>query len=135
MGFGAPLSFSQEDVEFKGHAIECRITAEDPKDDFFPSPGCIEKFSAPTGDSVRVDTHCYPGYVVSPFYDSMIAKLITRGETRAEAIARMKAALEGFVIEGIETNISFLKFLIEQPEYVSGDIDIKWIENCVLDRF
>jgi acetyl-CoA carboxylase biotin carboxylase subunit len=135
VGFGAPLSIGQEDVEFKGHAIECRITAEDPRDDFFPSPGCIENFVAPTGDNVRVDTHCYSGYVVSPYYDSMIAKLITTGENREEAIANMKTALDAFVIEGIETNISFLQFVIDQPEFVAGDIDIKWIEDTVLPRF
>jgi acetyl-CoA carboxylase biotin carboxylase subunit len=135
VGFGAPLSIGQEDVEFKGHAIECRITAEDPRDDFFPSPGCIENFVAPTGDNVRVDTHCYSGYVVSPYYDSMIAKLITTGENREEAIANMKTALDAFVIEGIETNISFLQFVIDQPEFVAGDIDIKWIEDTVLPKF
>ena len=135
VGYGAPLSFGQEDVQFKGHAIECRITAEDPRDDFFPSPGCIEKFVAPSGDNVRVDTHCYSGYEVSPYYDSMIAKLITTGETREQAITNMKAALDDFVIEGIETNIPFQKFLIEQPEFVAGDIDIKWIEDSALPRF
>lgn len=135
VGFGAPLSFNQEEVEFKGHAIECRITAEDPNDDFFPSPGCIENFVAPSGENVRVDTHCYTGYEVSPYYDSMIAKLITTGETREEAIANMRAALGDFVIEGIETNILFLAFLIDQPEFVAGDIDIMWIENTALARF
>ena len=135
VGFGAPLSFCQEDVVFKGHAIECRITAEDPRDDFFPSPGCIENFVAPSGDNIRVDTHCYTGYEVSPYYDSMIAKLITTGDTREEAIANMSAALDNFLIEGIETNIPFQKFLIEQPEFLAGDIDIKWIENTVLAKF
>jgi acetyl-CoA carboxylase biotin carboxylase subunit len=135
VGYGAPLSFSQKEVEFKGHAIECRITAEDPRDDFFPSPGCIENFMVPTGDKVRVDTHCYPGYEVSPYYDSMIAKLITAGETREEAIANMKVALDAFVVEGIETNIPFLQFVIDQPEFLAGDIGIKWIEDTVLPRF
>jgi acetyl-CoA carboxylase biotin carboxylase subunit len=135
VGFGAPLSIGQEDVEFKGHAIECRITAEDPRDDFFPSPGCIEKFVAPTGNNIRVDTHCYSGYEVSPYYDSLLAKLITTGATREEAIANMRAALEAFVIEGIETNIPFLQFVIDQPEFVAGDIGIKWIEDTVLPKF
>jgi acetyl-CoA carboxylase biotin carboxylase subunit len=135
LGFGAPLSIAQENIEFKGHAIECRITAEDPSDDFFPSPGCIENFVAPTGDNVRVDTHCYTGYEVSPYYDSMIAKLITTGENREEAIANMKTALADFVIEGIDTNITFLQFLLEQPAFIAGDIDIKWIENSVLPTF
>ena len=135
VAFGAPLSMNQEDIEFKGHAIECRITAEDSKDDFFPSPGDIEKFVVPNGDNIRVDTHCYQGYTVSPYYDSLLAKLITTGDTREEAIANMKTALSDFKIEGIETNIPFLQFIIEQPEYIEGDIHIKWIENKVLPIF
>ena len=135
VAFGAPLSMNQEDIEFKGHAIECRITAEDSKDDFFPSPGDIEKFVVPNGDNIRVDTHCYQGYTVSPYYDSLLAKLITTGDTREEAIANMKTALSDFKIEGIETNIPFLQFIIEQPEYIEGDIHIKWIEDKVLPIF
>ncbi len=135
VGFGEQLSFTQQDITFEGAAIECRITAEDPRDDFFPSPGVIENFAVPTGDHVRVDTHCYSGYEVSPYYDSMIAKLITTGETREEAIKHMIDALDAFVIEGIATNITFQKFLLEQPEFVAGDIDIKWIENSVLPKF
>jgi acetyl-CoA carboxylase biotin carboxylase subunit len=135
VAFGAPLSMNQEDIEFKGHAIECRITAEDSKDDFFPSPGDIEKFVVPNGDNIRVDTHCYQGYTVSPYYDSLLAKLITTGDTREEAIANMKTALSDFKIEGIETNIPFLQFIIEQPEYIEGDIHIKWIEDKVLPLF
>jgi acetyl-CoA carboxylase biotin carboxylase subunit len=135
VAFGAPLSMNQEDIEFKGHAIECRITAEDSKDDFFPSPGDIEKFVVPNGDNIRVDTHCYQGYTVSPYYDSLLAKLITTGDTREEAIAHMKTALSDFKIEGIETNIPFLQFIIEQPEYIEGDIHIKWIEDKVLPLF
>jgi len=135
VAFGAPLSMNQEDIEFKGHAIECRITAEDSKDDFFPSPGDIEKFVVPNGDNIRVDTHCYQGYTVSPYYDSLLAKLITTGDTREEAIANMKTALSDFKIEGLETNIPFLQFIIEQPEYIEGDIHIKWIEDKVLPLF
>jgi len=135
VGFGEKLSVTQGDVCFSGHAIECRITAEDPRDDFFPSPGCIEKFVAPSGDNIRVDTHCFSGYVVTPFYDSMIAKLITTGSDRAEAIANMKAALDDFIIQGIETNIPFLQFLIDQKEFIAGDIDIKWIERDVMQKF
>jgi acetyl-CoA carboxylase biotin carboxylase subunit len=135
VAFGAPVSLNQEDVKFKGHAIECRITAEDVKDDFFPSPGCIEKFVAPNGDNIRVDTHCYQGYTIGPYYDSLLAKLITTGITREEALANMKAALLDFKIEGIETNIPFLQFIIEQPEFIEGDIHIKWLENKVLPLF
>jgi acetyl-CoA carboxylase biotin carboxylase subunit len=135
VGFGAPLSLKQEDVRFKGHAIECRITADDARDDFMPSPGDITCFALPEGDRVRIDTHCHPGCTISPYYDSLLAKLITTGDTRAEALANMKAALTDFRIEGIETNIPFLQFLVDQPEFVAGDIHIKWIENTVLPRF
>ncbi|MEM6485626.1 MAG: acetyl-CoA carboxylase biotin carboxylase subunit, partial [Pseudomonadota bacterium] len=135
VAFGERLSVAQEDIGFSGHAIECRITAEDPRDDFFPSPGCIEKFVAPSGNNIRVDTHCFSGYVVTPFYDSMIAKLITTGSDRAEAIENMKSALGNFTVEGIETNIPFLQFLIEQKDFIAGDIDIKWIERDVMKKF
>jgi len=135
VAFKAPLSLNQEDVKFKGHAIECRITAEDTKDDFMPSPGCLENFVLPKGNNIRVDTHCYQGYTISPYYDSLLAKLITTGETREEALANMKTALLDFKIEGIETNIPFLQFIIEQPEFIAGDIHIKWIENQVLPIF
>lgn len=135
VAFGAHLSLNQEDVKFKGHAIECRVTAEDAKDDFMPSPGDITYFALPDGNNVRIDTHCHQGCTISPYYDSLLAKLITTGDNRAEALANMKTALADFKIEGIETNIPFLQFLIEQPEFATGDIHIKWIENTVLPRF
>jgi acetyl-CoA carboxylase biotin carboxylase subunit len=135
VAFGAPLSLNQEDIKFKGHAIECRVTAEDAKDDFMPSPGTITSFVLPGGKNVRTDTHCYEGYMVGPFYDSLLAKLITTGDTRTEALANMKTALNDFKIEGIKTNIPFLQYLIEQPEFAEGDIHIKWIENTVLPKF
>ena len=135
VAFGAPLSLNQEDINFKGHAIECRVTADDAKDDFMPSPGDITYFALPSGNNVRVDTHCHQGCTISPYYDSLLAKLITTGDTRAEALANMKTALAYFKIEGIETNIPFLQFLIEQPEFATGDIHIKWIENTVLPKF
>ena len=135
IAFGAPLSLNQEEIKPKGHAIECRITAEDSKDDFMPSPGRITDFAVPNGKNVRIDTHCYQGYMISPYYDSLLAKLITTGDTRTEALANMKAALADFNIEGIETNIPFLQFLIEQPEFIEGNIHIKWIENKVLPLF
>ncbi|MFH0726534.1 MAG: acetyl-CoA carboxylase biotin carboxylase subunit [Pseudomonadota bacterium] len=137
IAFGASLSLNQKDIKFKGHAIECRVTAEDAKDDFMPSPGLMTHFVLPDGNNnhIRVDTHCFQGYTISPFYDSLLAKLITKGDTRAEAIANMKTALADFKIEGIETNIPFLQFVIEQPEFIAGNIDIKWIENTVLSKF
>jgi acetyl-CoA carboxylase biotin carboxylase subunit len=135
VAFGAPLSLNQEDIKFKGHAIECRITADDAKDDFMPSPGDITYFALPKGNNVRIDTHCHQGCTISPYYDSLLAKLITTGDTRAEALANMKTELADFKIEGIETNIPFLQFIIEQPEFIAGDIDINWIENTVLPNF
>ncbi len=135
VGFGEALSLNQEDIKFKGHSIECRITADDAKDDFMPSPGDITYFAMPNGSNVRIDTHCHEGCTISPYYDSLLAKLITTGETRKEALANMKTALADFKIEGIETNIPFLQFLIEQPEFNEGDIHIKWIENTVLPKF
>ena len=135
VAFGAPLSLNQEDVKFKGHAVECRVTADDAKDDFMPSPGDITYFALPNGNNVRVDTHCHQGCTISPYYDSLLAKLITTGATRSEALANMKDALKDFKIEGIETNIPFLQFLVEQPEFIAGDIHINWIENKVLPRF
>ncbi|HOQ43591.1 MAG: acetyl-CoA carboxylase biotin carboxylase subunit [Syntrophales bacterium] len=135
VAFGAPLSLNQEDIKFKGHAIECRITADDAKDDFMPSPGDITYFALPEGNNVRVDTHCHQGCTISPYYDSLLAKLITTGNTREEALANMKNALTGFKVEGIETNIPFLQFLVEQPEFGAGDMHINWIENTVLPKF
>ena len=135
VAFGAPLSLNQEDIKFKGHSIECRITADDAKDDFMPSPGDITYFALPNGNNVRIDTHCHQGCTISPYYDSLLAKLITTGENRAESLANMKTALADFKIEGIETNIPFLQFLIEQPEFNAGDIHINWIENTVLPKF
>jgi acetyl-CoA carboxylase biotin carboxylase subunit len=135
VAFHQPLSVSQSDIQFKDHAIECRITAEDPKDDFFPSPGLISRFSAPNGDNIRIDTHCYEGYVIGPYYDSLLAKLIVKGDTRDAALASMKTTLAAFEISGIETNIPFLRFLINHPDFIRGNINIKWIENSVLPQF
>lgn len=135
IAFGKPLAIQQSDVQFKGHAIECRVTAEDAKDDFMPTPGRIKAFVAPSGTHVRVDTHCYEGYVISPFYDSLIAKVITTGETREIALENMRKALASFVIEGVKTNIPFLQFLINEPEFIAGDISINWIEKTVLPKF
>jgi acetyl-CoA carboxylase biotin carboxylase subunit len=135
IAFGAPLSMNQENITFKGHAIECRITADDAKDDFMPSPGTITKFVLPAGNNIRVDTHCYDGYTITPFYDSLLAKLIATGDTREEALTNMKTALEEFKIDGVETNIPFLQFVIEQPDFVAGDVGINWIENTVLPKF
>ena len=126
---GNPLSFSQNEVVLDGWSIECRINAEDPFRNFMPSPGKIDFYLAPGGPGVRVDSSAYPGYTISPYYDSMIAKLIVWGKTREEAIARMKRALAEFAIEGIHTTIPFHQKLLEHPAFLSGDFDIKFLEE------
>jgi acetyl-CoA carboxylase biotin carboxylase subunit len=127
---GEPLSAAVREFHtFRGHAIECRINAEDGSRNFAPSPGTIAIFHPPGGPGVRVDTHAYAGYVVPPHYDSLIGKLITSGADRPEALARMRLALESFVIEGIQTTIPFLLELMVDPEYVAGDIDTKFVER------
>ncbi len=114
------------------HSIECRINAEDPYNDFRPSPGRITTFHAPGGHGVRLDTHCYAGYVIPPNYDSMIAKLITTARTREEAIDKMKRALDEFVIEGIKTTIPFHQQLMENKDYVAGNYTTKFMEGFTL---
>lgn len=114
------------------HAIECRINAEDPYNDFRPSPGKITNFHAPGGHGVRIDTHVYAGYVIPPFYDSMIAKLITVAQTREEAIAKMRRALDEFVIEGIKTTIPFHRALMDHPDYIAGNYTTKFMESFEL---
>lgn len=126
---GMELSLKQEDVEFEGWAIECRINAENPNKNFMPSPGEIKMYLPPGGLGVRVDSAAYPGYSIPPYYDSMIAKVITYGKTRDEAIARMKRALSEFVIEGIETTIPFHLKLLEHETFVSGEFNTKFLET------
>ncbi|MNH74788.1 Biotin carboxylase [compost metagenome] len=126
---GNPLSFTQEDVVINGWSIECRINAEDPARNFMPAAGKIGFYLAPGGPGVRVDSGAYPGYVITPFYDSMIAKLIVWAPTREEAIAKMKRALSEFAVEGIHTTIPFHQKLLEHPTFVRGDFDIKFLEE------
>ena len=114
------------------HAIECRINAEDPFNNFRPSPGAITTFHAPGGHGVRLDTHVYAGYVIPPNYDSMIAKLIVTAQTRDEAISKMKRALDEFVIEGVKTTIPFHRQLMDDPDYVSGNFTTKFMEDFKL---
>jgi acetyl-coA carboxylase, biotin carboxylase subunit len=127
---GVPIS--GKNYTPKLHAIECRINAEDPYNDFRPCPGKITAFHAPGGFGVRLDTHVYAGYTIPPNYDSMIAKLITTAQTREEAIAKMKRALDEFVIEGIKTTIPFHKQLMESPDYISGNYTTKFMETFVM---
>jgi len=125
---GQGLSHKQEDVKFRGHAIECRLNAEDPKN-FMPSPGKILSFHAPGGPGIRMDTHIYNGYFVPPYYDSMIGKLIAYGETRESALARMRVALNEIVIEGIKTNVPLLRNIISDHAFIAGGVDIHYLEK------
>lgn len=129
---GGGLPLKQEEVELSGHAIECRINAEDPYQNFAPRPGKITAFHPPGGPGVRVDTHVYAGYSIPPYYDSMIAKLICRGRTRAEAIARMRRALEEFIIEGIPTTIPFHKKVMEDERFIEGKADTGFLNDFIL---
>ncbi len=125
---GLPLSYSQNDIKLRGHAVECRINAEDPEN-FFPCPGTIDQFHMPGGPGVRVDTHIYNGYTVPPFYDSMIGKLITHGEDRNTAIARMDQALEEMVIDGIKTNIPLQLEIMRDAAFQAGGANIHYLER------
>lgn len=126
---GEKLSFKQKDIKLTGWAMECRINAENPAKNFMPSPGLVEFYLPPGGLGVRVDSAVYPGYSIPPFYDSMVAKLITYGETREEAIAKMKRALSEFAIQGVETTIPFHERLMNHEVFVSGDFDTKFLEK------
>lgn len=126
---GERLEHINPNFKMRGYAIECRINAEDSEHDFRPSPGKITAFHVPGGPGVRVDTHAYAGYVIPPFYDSLIAKLITRGRTRAEAIERMERALEEFLVEGIQTTIPFHRKVMADPDFQSGHFDTKYVEH------
>jgi acetyl-CoA carboxylase biotin carboxylase subunit len=125
---GEPLSFP-ESAQLRGHAIELRINAEDPERGFQPSPGTIATFHPPGGPGVRLDTHIYSGYRVPPFYDSLLAKLIVSGNTRAEALSRARNALNHLVVEGVHTTIPFLSEVIEDPEFVAGRVDTGFLER------
>ena len=125
---GEPLSCTQDQVEFRGHAIECRINAEDPRT-FAPSPGTVKNYLAPGGMHVRVDSGLSGGYRVPPYYDSMIAKLIVYGTTRERCIMRLKRALEEFIIDGMKTTIPLHQKLIDDPEFREGEYTIKWLEE------
>ena len=125
---GDGLSVSQDQIELHGHAIECRINAEDPQT-FTPSPGLVKNFVAPGGMHVRVDSGLYAGYRVPPYYDSMIAKLIVYGRTREGCILRLKRALEEFVVEGMKTTVPLHQRIVRDPEFQAGDYTIKWLES------
>jgi acetyl-CoA carboxylase, biotin carboxylase subunit len=130
---GKPLSVSQDQIEFNGHAIECRINAEDPWN-FTPSPGLVSSYHAAGGMNVRVDSGLYAGYKIPPYYDSMIAKLIVKGRTREGCIMRLKRALEEMVIGGVKTSIPLHQALMKEPDFINGDYTIKWLEEWLARR-
>jgi len=126
---GEPLSLVLHGNRLRGHAMECRVNAEDPARNFQPSPGLITAYHPPGGPGVRVDTHIYDGYTVPPYYDSLLAKVIVQGNDRAEAIARMRQALDSFIIEGVTTTIPFLSRVMRHPDFVAGTVDTKFLER------
>jgi acetyl-CoA carboxylase biotin carboxylase subunit len=126
---GEPLSMVLHGSRLRGHAIECRVNAEDPARNFQPSPGLITAYHPPGGPGVRVDTHIYDGYTVPPYYDSLLAKVIVHGNDREEAIARMRQALDSFIIEGVTTTIPFLSRVMRHPDFVAGQVDTKFLER------
>jgi len=128
---GEALRFSQSDVTFRGHAIECRINAELPAEGFRPSPGRIVEWRPPEGPNIRLDTHCYAGYTVPLYYDSMLAKLIVYGCDRTEALERMRRALEQFSVSGIGTTLTFLHFVMGHPDFAAGKVNTTLVERLI----
>jgi acetyl-CoA carboxylase biotin carboxylase subunit len=131
MAAGERLKLNQDRIQVTGHAIECRINAESPDHNFRPSPGRIVKWEVPRGDGIRVDTHCFEGYFVPPYYDSLLAKLIVIGKDREEAISKMAYALSNFHVTGIETNIEFLSAIVAHPDFKSGKTNTRWLESIL----
>jgi acetyl-CoA carboxylase biotin carboxylase subunit len=131
---GEKLKFTQKDISCNSHSIECRINAEDPENNFMPSPGKVTKYSPPGGPGVRIDAHLYEGYNIPPYYDSLIAKLIVHAETREEAIKRMQRALSEFVIEGVKTTIPFHLKVLSNPDFQKGEYSTKFIEEKLMQE-
>jgi acetyl-CoA carboxylase, biotin carboxylase subunit len=129
---GAPLSVNQDEVVVRGHAIEARINAESPERGFAPTPGRLERWAAPVGNDVRVDTACFPGWTITPHYDSLLAKVIARGEERADAIERLRRALGHLRVEGVETTAPFARDVLAHPDVVAGSIHTRWLEDVFL---
>lgn len=132
---GEPVSFDQAGINVNRHSIECRINAEDAAHDFRPSPGRITSWQPPRGAGIRVDSHCSDGYLVPPFYDSMIGKLIVTANDRASAVERLSAALDAFTIDGIVTNLPLLKHIVRHPDFIANEISTRWLEQSVLSGF
>lgn len=131
---GMPLDVTQEDIEIRGHAIECRINAENPNLDFRPSPGTINALYTPGGPGIRIDSAVYQGYTITPYYDSMISKLIVHASDRNEAINKMKWALSEFIVSGVDTNIDFQLEIIKRPEFISGNYDNGFLTRYMESR-
>jgi acetyl-CoA carboxylase biotin carboxylase subunit len=131
LAMGELLQHSQSDIQIKGHAIECRINAEDPFDEFRPSPGRIEMYFQPGGRGVRVDTHAYAGYTIPSMYDSMLGKLITTGKDRREAMDRMNRALAEYMITGIKTTVSFQQAIMQDPNFRRGVYSTGFVEQLL----
>ena len=132
---GEPVSFDQSAITVSRHAIECRINAEDAAHDFRPSPGRITSWQPPRGAGIRVDSHCADGYLVPPYYDSMIGKLIVTANDRAGAVERLAAALDTFTIDGIVTNLPLLRHIVKHPDFIANEISTRWLEQSVLSGF
>jgi acetyl-CoA carboxylase biotin carboxylase subunit len=129
---GEPLGFAQDEVRLDGHAIECRINAECPERGFAPSPGRITDWHPPLGDGIRVETHCHAGYLVPPYYDSLIAKVIAKGADRAQAIGRMRGALAGFAVSGLETNLAFHRRVLDHADFRNAAFNTRWLEDVLI---
>ena len=135
VALGEPLRLAQSEIELQGHAIECRINAEDPDHDFRPAPGDITRWNPPNGDGIRLDTYCRAGERVSPYYDSMIGKLIIRGADREDAIGRLDHALGVFEIGGLRTNLALQQFVVQHPDFRNNAISTRWLEQTGLLAF
>ena len=131
---GLPLSFTQGDVKLSGHAIECRINAEDSERNFLPRPGLISRWDVPSGEGIRVDSHCYAGYTVPPYYDSLLGKLIVHAPTREQAITRMREALAGLKVEGPTTTAPFHDSVLAHEDFVHGRVTTRWVEETFLPQ-
>jgi acetyl-CoA carboxylase biotin carboxylase subunit len=129
---GAPISFTQEDVALTGHAIECRINAEDAGANFAPRPGRLQTWVAPEGEGVRIDTHCFSGYLVPPYYDSLLAKIIVHGRDRNEAVARMQEALGSLRISGVPTTAPFHQQVLAHQDFAGAAVTTRWVEETFL---
>jgi acetyl-CoA carboxylase biotin carboxylase subunit len=132
---GDPLSFTQRDVQLRGHAIEVRVNAERPECDFLPAPGTLTAWAAPPGTYLRVETACYPGWTIGPHYDSLLGKVIARGENRSQALERVRHALRHLRIEGVDTTVAFSLDVLEHPDFASGAIHTRWLEEDFLPHW